>query len=311
MKGTILVTDNLFIFPEHEAKLREAGYEIERLDKPEATEEELIEAVKGKVGYILGGIERVTDKVIEAGNELKVVAFTGADATHFVPGMHAAAKRGVAVTTTPGANAYAVAEYTLSVILAMTRNIFELSRTGDKTFQTTKSLRELTVGIVGMGHIGQLMAKHLTALGCKRVLYSNRTIKEDIEKETGIEYASLDEVLNQSDVVTLHVSKAVGEGFIDAEELTKMKDGTLLVNCGFMGGVNRDALLSELQNGSLRATEDGPKDERFESLPLSTWYCSNAHTAYNTHEANKVASDMAVESLLNILETGNDQYKIT
>ena len=56
MKGTILVTDNLFIFPEHEAKLREAGYEIERLDKPEATEEELIEAVKGKVGYILGGI---------------------------------------------------------------------------------------------------------------------------------------------------------------------------------------------------------------------------------------------------------------
>lgn len=51
----ILVTDTLFIFPEHEARLRDAGFEIERLPKPDATGEELIEAVKGKVGYILGG----------------------------------------------------------------------------------------------------------------------------------------------------------------------------------------------------------------------------------------------------------------
>jgi phosphoglycerate dehydrogenase-like enzyme len=76
---TILITDSLFIFPEHEQQLKDAGYEVVRLDKPDATEAELCEAVKGKVGYILGGIEHVTQKVIDAADELKAIAFTGID----------------------------------------------------------------------------------------------------------------------------------------------------------------------------------------------------------------------------------------
>ena len=55
MKGIILITDSLFIFSEHEAQIRAEGYEIERLNKPDATEAELVAAIKGKVGYILGG----------------------------------------------------------------------------------------------------------------------------------------------------------------------------------------------------------------------------------------------------------------
>ena len=78
-KGIILITDSLFIFPEHEEKIRTAGYKIERLNEVEAGEDELIKAVKGKVGYILGGIEKITDKVVEAGAELKVISFTGSD----------------------------------------------------------------------------------------------------------------------------------------------------------------------------------------------------------------------------------------
>jgi len=309
MKGKILVTDNLFIFEEHERLIQEAGYDIDRLDTPEATEEQLVEAIKGKVGYVLGGIEKVTEKVIEAADTLKVISFTGADAHGFIPAFDSATTKGIAITTTPGANSYAVAEYTLSVILAMTRNLFELGRTGDKSFQTTNSLNELTVGIVGMGHIGSRMAELLHSLGVKKILYSNRTRKAEIENRTGAEYTDMDELLFKSDIVTLHVSKEVGEGFIGKNELSKMKSGALLVNCGFMGGVNRDALLEELQSGRLRAAEDGPKDARFSNLPLSVWYCSNAHTAYNTREANITASNMATQSLLNILENGEDKFK--
>ena len=309
MKRKILVTDSLFIFTEHVEKLREAGYEIERLDNPEATEAELVEAVRGKVGYILGGIEKVTEKVIEAADDLRVISFTGADAHGFIPAFDKATKKGIAITTTPNANSYAVAEYTLAIMLAMTRNIFELGRTGDKTFQTTRSLNQQSVGIVGMGHIGTRMAEILYSLGVKRILYTNRTRKEEVEVNTGAEFVNIEELLSQSDIVTLHVSKEIGEGFIGERELSRMKDGALLVNCGFMGGVNRDSLLIELKAGRLRAAEDGPKDERFAELPLSIWYCSNAHTAYNTTEANKTASDMAVNSLLNVLETGNDQFK--
>ena len=58
----LLITDNLFIFQEHEEKLKEMGFEIERLDTPQATENELIEALQGKDAYILGGIEKVTEK---------------------------------------------------------------------------------------------------------------------------------------------------------------------------------------------------------------------------------------------------------
>jgi len=65
MSNKILITDTLFITDEHVKRIEEAGYEITRLKKANATEDELISALKGKVGYILGGIEKVTDKVID------------------------------------------------------------------------------------------------------------------------------------------------------------------------------------------------------------------------------------------------------
>ena len=301
MKGKILITDSLFIFPEHEKLLRDAGYEIERLDKPEATEEELVEHIPGKVGYILG-IEKVTDKVIDSADSLKAIVFTGSDALSFIPAYDKAAKRGISIATTPGANSYAVAEYTVALMLAMTRNLFELGRTGEKKFETTRSLNELTVGIVGMGHIGIRVARMLSGLGVKKLLYTNRTRKKEVEEKMGLEFVTLDELLSESDIVSLHVSKTVGDGFIGKEQLAKMKNGALLVNCGFMGGVDRKALLPELAAGRLRAAEDGPADPVFSNLPLSVWYCSNAHTAYNTVEANKTASDMAVQKLLSIFD---------
>lgn len=310
MKGKVLVTDSLFIFKEHEDTLQAAGYEVMRLDKPNASEAELAEHIRGKVGYILGGIEKVTVPIIAAADALQAIVFTGTDPQAFIPAFDEATKKGVAIANTPAANSFAVTEYTVAIILAMTRNIFELGRTGEKSFETTRSLRELTVGIIGMGNIGSAVAKTLSCLGAKDVIYHNRSRKPDIEKAIGIRYVELEELLKQSDIVSLHVPKTVGDGFIGAAELALMKDGALIVNCGFMGGIDREALLPELQSGRLRAAEDGPKDARFDILPLSVWYCSNSHTAYNTHEANKKASDMAVQSLLNLLETGQDEHQL-
>ena len=89
MNGKILVTDSLFIFPKHEQQLKDAGYEVVRLDKPEASEDELCEAVKGTVGYILGGVEKVTDKVIEAADNLRAIVFSGIGYKGFIPGCYA------------------------------------------------------------------------------------------------------------------------------------------------------------------------------------------------------------------------------
>lgn len=147
MKGKILVTDSLFIFKEHEEALRNAGYEIERLDKPEATEEELVAAVKGKVGYILGGIEKITDRVIEAADQLKVITFTGSDWQYFIPGHDLATKKGIGIANAPGANSGAVAEYTLAFMLAMTREIFDLGRSAKKSLECFGGLEYLELFI--------------------------------------------------------------------------------------------------------------------------------------------------------------------
>ncbi len=311
MKGIILITDSLFIFAEHEKILRDAGFEIERLDKPNATEEELASAVKGKVGYILGGIEKITDTVIDAADVLKAIAFTGADWRNFIPGHERATERGIAIASTPGANTYAVAEYTLTMILVMTRHLFELGRGGDKSFMTVHSLNELTIGIVGMGHIGTRMAEIFKALGVNKIVYYSRTRKSDVESRTGAEFVDMDSLLRESDIVSLHASKEIGQDFIGKDELAKMKNDALLVNCGFTGGVNKDALFNELKTGRIRAAQDDPMgDDRFNVLPVSVWFSSNSHTAYNTFEANKTASDMATQSLLNLLSSGTDQYKV-
>jgi phosphoglycerate dehydrogenase-like enzyme len=254
MKNTILITDTLFVFPEHEDMLHAAGFEIERLDKSNATEKELVERVKGKVGYILGGIEKITDKVIEAADELRVIAFTGSDARAFIPGFDAATKKGIAISSTPAANGYAVAEYTITLILGMTRNIFELGRAGDRKFQTTRSLNELTVGVIGMGHIGERVVRAMKGLGAKEILYFSRTPKLDIEKELGVRYVTQDELLAQSDIVSLHASQDIGYGFIGKKELALMKDGALLVNCGFTGGIEKQALFEELKKRSFTSS---------------------------------------------------------
>lgn len=306
---SILITDSLFIFPEHEQKLREAGFEITRLDKPEATEAELVEAIKGKHGYILGGVEKVTDNVIEAAEELEAIAFTGSDWKAFITGHERATQKGISIANTPGANSYAVGEYAITLMLGMMRNVFELGRTGIKKFQTTHSLNELTVGIIGMGKVGPRVSLSLKSLGAKRVIYFSRTRKPEIEKE-GIDYHTMEEVLAQSDVVFLLVPKSTGNDFLGAKELRLMKDGALLVNIAARSLVEKDALFGELESGRLRAAFDGAIDERFNSLPLSHWFNSNESAAYNTLGANKTASDMATESIINLLNTGEDKYKV-
>lgn len=304
MSGKILVTDSLFIFDEHVKKLEDAGYEVERLDKPEATEAELCEAVKGKVGYILGGIEKITDKVIESADELKAIAFTGTDYAGFIPGYELATKKGIAIADAPAANAFAVAEFALAVALAMERNLFELGRTGEKTFQTTGSFRKSTIGVIGSGNIGGKIINFSKALEPARVAYYSRTKKDDIDAD----FVDLDELVKSCDIIFAAVPKAAGK-LLSTEQFEQMKPSALIISISET--LDYDAALPYLKEGKIRAAIDWPSPSpEFKDLPLSVWFNTNDHTAYNTHEANQTGSDMAVESLLNMLAGNKDQYQV-
>ena len=308
--NTILVTDTLFIEDEHVSALAAAGFAVERLPKTEASEAELTRALHGKVGYILGGIEKATARVLASATSLRAVVFAGADWQHFIPGHSFAKGRGIAIANTPGANKEAVAEYAITLMLAMVRNIFALGRTGTEKFATVRSLSELSVGIIGLGNIGSIVAKQAVTLGAKEVQYYRRTRKSERESALGISYTDLDTLLATSDIIMLHMSSEAGKHFIDAEKLAKMKDNALIINCSYEGAIDMDALYKELAQGRLRAAQDEPADSRFAVLPLSQWFCSNGHTAYNTHAANKKASDMAVSSIINLLKGRPDPERV-
>jgi D-3-phosphoglycerate dehydrogenase len=303
----ILITDSLFIFPEHEEKLRDAGFEVERLDKPEASEEELVEAIKGKDGYILGGIETLTDKIIDAGQNLKAIVFTGIGYKDFIPNHEYVTSKGIAIANTPEAPTHAVAEWAVTMALAMNRNIFDLGRAGEKKFMTSKGLENQHVGIVGLGRIGKEISGMLKPFRPASVSYWSKHKKDD----AGIVYKELNVLLQESDVVFLCVSKDAGKNFFGKEQLAQMKNDSLLVSSTLHGPLDEDALLEALKSGKIRAVSDYKLgSEEFDNLPLGSWYCFNASNGFNTETELKLTSDMATDSMINLLKTGSDKNKV-
>lgn len=310
MNGTILVTDTLFIGPEHIQALNQAGYEVVRLEESAATEEELIANVQGKVGYILGGTEKVTPAVIQAADQLKAIVFTGTDWQHFIPGYDHATEKGILIANAPGANAYSVAEYTVMLILLMLRRGLELGSTGTTKFLTTGSIIDARVGIIGMGRIGELVARMLVGLGATDVVYWSRQAKPQITEELGIKFVPLEDLVKTADVISVHVPESAGE-ILTKELLAQTKPGVVLINTGSKATYNDDSLYDLLYNQKARAAFDMPlEDPRFDELTADVWFYSNGSTAYNTWEANKIASDMATQSMLNLLSTGNDDFRV-
>ncbi|KMW56157.1 D-3-phosphoglycerate dehydrogenase [Candidatus Rhodobacter oscarellae] len=201
--------------------------------------------------------------------------------------MGAAKDHGVLVVNTPGRNSSAVAEFTIGAILAETRKIREghedLRRgvwRGDlyRADVTGRELNEMTVGVIGYGNIGTKVVRLLRAFGC-RILVCDPYVQLDPDDvAAGVELASFERVLAESDVVTLH-PRVTNEtkGMIDAAALAAMKKGALLVNTARGPLVDYDALTEALKTGPLGsamletfAVEPVPEDWELLRLPNVT-----------------------------------------
>jgi phosphoglycerate dehydrogenase-like enzyme len=309
MQGKVLVTDNLFITDEHVKQIKDAGYEVQRLDKANATEEELIAALQGKVGYVLGGIEKVTERVIEEAKDLKVIAFTGADWQALITGWEKAKERGIKISNAPGANSPAVAEFAFAMALLMERNLQELGRPGDKTFQTSDTLHNAEIGVIGAGKIGSRIIKMASTFSPSKIRYFSRSKHPEVEDD-GAGHTDLGTLLKMSDVIFIAAPGSAGM-VLDSAGIDKLKNNALVVHISPLNMVDFEALLPRLQEGTLRAAVDWPApNEEFLKLPMHTWYSTNNHTAYNTHSVIKQCSDMGTASLLNLLAVGEDQYRV-
>ena len=213
-----------------------------------------------------------------------------------MPGEATATRKNIKILNAPGANAVAVAEFAVAVALAMQRQLFSISRNGDKEFVTTQSIEDSVIGVIGAGNIGARIIDAISVFNPQKQLYFNRS-----EKNVQAERTDLDSLVAAADVIFLTLPASAGKVF-DNHLLSKVKPGALLVSISPNGLIDFDALLSKLQGGELRAAIDGPSPmQAFDSLSLDVWLSFNSHSAYNTHKAIANVNDSVTATAIALL----------
>ncbi len=247
----ILVTDNL-----QEAGvtiLRDAGFVVDVV-AGKVPEAQLVESIGNYDGIIVRSGTRITATALAAAGALKVVGRAGSGVDNIdVP---AASKKGVVVMNTPGGNTVTTAEHALAMLFALARSIPQAAasmRAGkwDKKGFVGTELTGKTLGILGMGNIGTVVARRALALGMKVQAY-DPYLSQDKARQLGVSPGTLNEVLAQSDAVSIHVPASIEtHHLINRERLAVMKAGALLINCARGGIVDESALLEALDSGHL------------------------------------------------------------
>lgn len=305
-KPSILVTGGKFVTPNNVRRMRDAGYSVTRINRVPDSQGWLRDALRGRVGYVWGGMEHVTLDSIDLADRLQAIAFPGSGYTEFIPAWRELTERGVAISTSVGLNAPSVAEYAVSLMLSMLRVQPATAPTADPidVAEASHELSGVTVGVIGFGHIGRRVAEISSTLGMN-VLATGRSALQ--RSPPGVEPVALDELVRRADVITLHVDRLHGEGVLSAQLLRKTKRGALILNVAFPEAVDLDALRARLVSGRLRAAFDGPPVPAWTEFPSDRFIASmRGQTAFDTVEANRRIGDRVTESILNLLGQRED-----
>jgi D-3-phosphoglycerate dehydrogenase len=216
-------------------------------------EAELVKTIPPFHATVVRSATKVTRKAIEAASNMELIVRAGIGLDNIDAA--AAKEKGIQVANTPAATSISVAEHTFGLMLAAVRNHGKanLSMKDHKWEKKALSGTELygkTLGIIGIGRIGQEVAKRALAFGMKVVVY------DIIEVKTGLDVkqVSLDELLNQADIITLHIplTEKTKHMLSDAQ-FNRMKNGVIIINAARGGVVDEAALLRGLQSGKVRA----------------------------------------------------------
>jgi D-3-phosphoglycerate dehydrogenase len=286
------------------AVLANAGVEV--LEQEDASGEQLGVALRGSDALIVRGRTRVTEEVLARAAGLRAVCRAGSGVDNI--DLAAARARGIAVFNTPGANAVSVAELTWALILALHRNLVPAAVSTaagrwEKSTLSGSEVRDRTLGVIGLGQIGRLVAGYGLAFGCRVLGYDPAAPAPE-----GIETADLDRLLRESDIVTLHVPLDEGtRRLLDRERLASMKEGAVLVNCARGGTIDEEALYEQLVSGRLGGAaldvfaEEPPRDRKL--LELET-VLATPHIGAATADAQRRAGVRAAEIVRDFLLQG-------
>jgi len=272
------------------------------------TEEVLIPLLKDCDGY-LAGLDFVTEKVIQACPKLKVISRYGAGYDRV--DIEAAKKAGIVVTNTPGVNAQAVGELAFGLILSLARRIPFLdakTRGGAWVRSTGVELKGKTLGILGLGAIGKVVARCGQGFGMNVITY-DPYVDGEYCAANGIESVSCHEVIQRSHVISLHLPlNDQTQNYINKETIEMMQPGAFVVNTSRGGLVHEEDAYQALKTGRLGGLAlDAFAIEPPEASPL--FQLDNVvvtpHTGAHTKEAIENMANGAVKNLIDVL-SGRD-----
>jgi len=228
---------------------------------------ELKEKIKDYSGLIIRSATKVTEEVIEAADNLKVVGRAGIGVDNV--DRAAASKKGIVVMNTPTANTVTTAEHALSMMMALARKIPQAtaSMKGGKWEKSKFSgveLFEKTLGVIGIGNIGSILVRQAIGLGMTVIAY-DPFISEERAQQLGAQLVELDELFARADFISTHVPKTDQTyHLLRAENFAKMKDGVRIINCARGGVVKEDDLVDAIKSGKVA----GAALDVFEKEPL-------------------------------------------
>lgn len=300
-------------------KLKNSGHEvtISDLGRP-LSNEELLVGIKGKDAVLSLLTDKIDGDVMDAaGPQLKIISnyavgFDNID-------LPEATKRGIIVTNTPSDEVNeAVAEHTWALILAITRRIVEAdeaTRNGaykgwEPDIFLGHSIIGKTLGIIGLGRIGSMVARRAEGYNLT-VLYNKREPDPEAEKELGVEFTSLNDLLSKSDIVSLHVPLTPEtRHMMNKDTLALMKKRSFLINTARGQIVEEDALVQALRHGDLAGAALDVFDNEPNINPELTAMpnvITTPHIASATWEARNKMGEQAVASIIETLGGGKPQ----
>lgn len=262
----ILVSDPL---SEEGLKILKDVKEFEVEIKTDLKPEGLKEIIKNYDALVVRSATKVTKDVIEVARELKVIGRAGVGLDNV--DLDAATQKGIIVMNTPGGNTISTAEHTISMILALSRNIPQANASTKKgEWKRSRfmgvELYGKTLGIAGFGRIGKEVAKRALSFGM-RVLAYDPFLSREVAETIGVEVAELKELLAQSDYITVHTPLTEEtKHMISTEEFALMKQGVRLINCARGGIIDEQALINAIKEGRV----SGAALDVFEKEPIST-----------------------------------------
>lgn len=305
---TVLVADKL---PQSTIEiLSQAGFEVD--NRPGLSPDELREALREPVGVICRSGAELSEEALSGAENLRAICRAGVGVDNI--DIDAASHRGVVVMNTPGANTISTAEHTFALILALSRNIapaYISMRQGrwERRRFTGAQLAGTTVGIVGLGRVGQAVAARAKAFRMK-VVGQDPYISRKTASKLGVQLAeSIDEVLEQCDYLTVHVPvNEETSGLIGTEQINRMKPSARLVNCARGAVVDQDAVVEAVRDGRLAGaafdvyTDEPPasyefaQDDRILATP---------HLGASTQAAQEAVGAQAANQLIDALTEGH------